>query len=950
MQTVEFLRFVLPTEGVYCAVVIGPKGFAKQRFFTSVEKLARYTLARSRAGENVYYACAAYKDDTSRTQANVASLKSFFLDLDCGPEKEFATQRDAVLAIVEMCKATKLPKPTVVSSGNGLHVYWTLEEAVSLAQWQPLALKLKTAAPGADPAVTADAARVLRAPGTMNPRGGGEVKVLAVSPPVSIQRMRQALGATGPAVEVAPKSDKRARLDAALEAVSELPPANAALVTENCANVKWASTHQDQVPEPLWYALMGVAAYCLNPEQVAVEWSDQYPAFSEDETLAKLAQWKATATGPATCALFAQHNPKGCEKCPFAEKITTPVQLGVRFQQVSAPVSAPDKTAATVPVPKGFKRVADGFVAIVDKVEVRVCDFDIYPVSYGFDEVLGYEVALYRWYRRHIGWQDLRLRQALLIPGPSKDFMSAVADQGIMLNTTEQVDRFKIMLRGYLNELRHLQTMTNLYATMGWKEDYTHFVLGDKIFRKDDKGAIEVVEATFGGFHASAAEDMFASKGSPEAFAKLSLTLDKAKLPIHNWMFMVGLSSVLYEWSGIDGAVINLYGPTGSGKTLAQMCQQAIWGNPKKLHFSSRTTSNALYQRMGLLCNLPLTMDEATMMSPKELCDFVYSVTQGRDKARLTRTAEARDAKTWSMPLTTSSNKAFGTMLASAGMEADAQLARLIDLSMTTNPLFEDGTETGAKLYKFVCNCYGHVGPAFIEYILTVGPDAVMAMMDEHRRVFAKQYDVRFAGKERFWAQVIISADFCGMIACEQGWLLCDYRKSTVAVLEALGTYREAVNEQTVDAFDLLGEYLNEHMHETLTVIHTLGSRPVPDINQMPRGAVHVRYDIKRDAPQKAFNKGTLCVDRTHLRVWLTLRGFDYKLWKKEIQDSGVTRNAPHEKRVAMGRFTPLKLPQQMVLGFNLEHPRLAYLLRGAEDKAMDDTMQIFLGDKADAR
>ena len=950
MGPAEFLQRVLPDDGTYCGIVIYPSGAVKQRFFDSIEDLAQFVQIRSDDGDNVYYAPAAYKDSSSRKQVNVESIKSFYLDIDCGEGKSFASQRDGAAALVEMCREHGLPKPTVVSSGNGLHVYWILDEAIAPAQWRPIAEKLKRISPDYDPAVTADSARVLRVPGTINPKGGKTVKVLYSAQPVTLEYMRDALRDVGIVRTVASqpassvdRSGKRKRLDEAVAAVADLPPADPDLVAENCANIRWAVSHQDEVQEPLWYALLGVAAYCEDYETVALKWSKEHPGFSEPETLSKVNQWKERATGPATCAVFEQHNPSKCEGCPFAAKISSPIRLGIRYQQASLTQTAPDAEAQQIPVPAGFKRIAGGFVTTFDKVEVQICDFDIYPVSYGHDEILGYEVALFRWNRPHVGWQSLRLRQALLAPtqGGSKDFATSISDQGILLNTNEQVDKFKIMLRGYLNELRKMQTMTNMYATMGWKDEYRQFVLGDKIYRKDTKGKIEAVRALYGGTQSGVPEGMFAVKGTFEAFSKMTLMLEKAKLPYHNWMFMVGMSAVLYEFTGIHGAVINLYGPTGSGKTLAQLCQQSVWGDPRKLHFSAKTTSNALYQRMGVLSNLPLTMDEATMINSKELGDFVYSVSQGRDKARLTRTAEARDPRTWSMPLTTSSNKAFGTMLVAAGLETDAQLARLIDIQMHKNKLFADSTGTGTKIYTFITNCYGHLGPAFLEYTLTMGADVITSMIVEHKEKFAAQYDVQFAGHERFWEQVVVLADFCGMVACEKGWMQCDYTAVTQQVLSAIGTYRSVVQEQYVDAFDILSDYLTVHMPYTLTVLHTgvdflAPEKSTVDLTNAPRGSVYVRYDIHRRAVGSPFDRGYVYLDRNHFKRWLSENGLDYRTTRRDLTIAGATDGARDGRRISLGKQTSYRMPQRTVICLNLMHPRLVGILKEVDDRKLD--------------
>jgi hypothetical protein len=81
------------------------------------------------------------------------------------------------------------------------------------------------------------------------------------------------------------------------------------------------------------------------------------------------------------------------------------------------------------------------------------------------------------------------MRQALLTEG-HRDFATVIADQGIVLLNRNQTGYFQIMLRSYMDELRQKRAMTNLYATMGWKENFSQFVIGDTILRRNTDGSV----------------------------------------------------------------------------------------------------------------------------------------------------------------------------------------------------------------------------------------------------------------------------------------------------------------------------------------------------------------------------------------------------------------------------------------------------------------------------
>jgi len=123
-------------------------------------------------GYDVYFGLGTLKTNENRKRKNVKELKSFYLDLDCGPSKEYASQPEAVAALRSFCATMSLPVPLMVNSGRGVHVYWLLEEAVPLKEWAAVAeiLKQKCVAHKfpTDIQVTCDAARILRLPNTHN--------------------------------------------------------------------------------------------------------------------------------------------------------------------------------------------------------------------------------------------------------------------------------------------------------------------------------------------------------------------------------------------------------------------------------------------------------------------------------------------------------------------------------------------------------------------------------------------------------------------------------------------------------------------------------------------------------------------------------------------------------------------------------------------------------------
>ena len=184
----DFLAVILPepVEGeTYCAVNI-KNGKVKQEFYNTIKGISDSSTQALIWESDSYYSMATYiqpsKGSPNRKKESVRRFKSLWIDLDISDGTAFPTQKDGLLALKEFIKATGLPKPTIVSSGIGLHIYFTLNQAIELAQWEPLAhaLKARIISEGfkvKDTGVSIDAVRILRLPETVNYKKGKKTDV-----------------------------------------------------------------------------------------------------------------------------------------------------------------------------------------------------------------------------------------------------------------------------------------------------------------------------------------------------------------------------------------------------------------------------------------------------------------------------------------------------------------------------------------------------------------------------------------------------------------------------------------------------------------------------------------------------------------------------------------------------------------------------------------------------
>lgn len=323
-----FYQDILPGEGRYCLFLANTKSHV---WAESTDEFVEMTEERMDE-QGVYFGTAAFKSIANRKQTNVLSLKALRLDIDAGAKKHerdpggtYPTQSDALVALGEFTQATGLVPSYVVSSGEGLHVYYGLDVALPPDAWTPLATALEALAAAqrlrVDTSVTADTARILRPIGTLH-GNGQRVSVIERSGRVyTASELRAKL----PATPLAPtRTFDNVGINDELSLEFDGPPASAFEVARHCGALREVAVAKGDVPEPHWRAMLGLVKHTVEGIDAAHEWSRGYDGYDPGETERKFDNW---TTGPTTCAEFARHS-TACASCEFSGKVKSPIMLG----------------------------------------------------------------------------------------------------------------------------------------------------------------------------------------------------------------------------------------------------------------------------------------------------------------------------------------------------------------------------------------------------------------------------------------------------------------------------------------------------------------------------------------------------------------------------------------------------------------------------------------------
>ena len=342
----SFLSSILPKSGYYCVCEKSVNKLVRgmpHHWFDSKKEVLEFLKTLKKKTAHIFVAQASFikkgTEKSGREQINVAFLKVFFFDIDCGVGKPYASQAEGRKALEAFCKKTDLPIPAIVNSGNGYYAYWRLKAGIGVKMWEPAAKKLqelvKAIEPGLDKdGIIADSARILRPIGSFNRKDvNNPKKVTLVENQDSISfktfealldKALAALPSVAPSQSVSESSDKTH--DSIHEKGNQHISSSALKIAEHCGVLAMYQKLRGNVSEPVWYAVIGLLRHCDEAPQIIHEWSAGHPGYSVAETDNKIAQHKMP---PTKCDHFATICPGYCCDCEHSGKINSPIILGV---------------------------------------------------------------------------------------------------------------------------------------------------------------------------------------------------------------------------------------------------------------------------------------------------------------------------------------------------------------------------------------------------------------------------------------------------------------------------------------------------------------------------------------------------------------------------------------------------------------------------------------------
>lgn len=983
-----FLDAVLPAEGIRVVAFV-PKGWSafRHEFVENNDQLVQRTQMLDDDHLATYFALASYAPDAaSRTLDNTLQLKSFWVDLDF---KQYKTYKHALAALQKFTDRVGVPT-FAVHSGGGMHLYWAFHAPIATAQWHPLAIAFQAtwqeAGLKADP-VSTNAAQVLRMPGTHNRKPAypepRPVQIVGNSSklydPYDMAENFVEVSVEGHILPLFrdlkfPEALRRSHddlTDGMGHRDSYLDP-----MLDRCQQVRHAWDNPDELDQTTWYHIVQLVRCTVDGDDHAHTISKGYDGYTPQEVDKKIAYLESKDIGPTTCDRFRSVNPKGCEGC--LHNVTSPIVLGHMDVEMTARViheapmadapqaaQAPETfeyeptPAPTVELPAGDVVQAPTTIrAVVQRIANPLSRI---PADCGFDynSMTGYlerrkrgsdgeyeTVSIFHGficpervetdtYGEHDSMVKLYVQNAGQAPKHIFIQNKALADKRML--STELLNKgVQFMTRNAGDILDLLQIMTGdlavrkenaeVISQMGW-QDERMFVVGTTGVTREgavalDMPSVSPIRSTAQHYHA---------QGTLEGWVKTAEAYNRPGGEVYQFALCYGAAGLFLPDTSHSGVVLALFSrESARGKTTVGDGALSWWGDPDMIKSQASDTNNALFNRASRNKNLPIVIDEVTEKPARDLSDVVYHMSLGREKARLTSTADPREIlPPWALPVITTSNVAIKPLLHDHRGDSQGLFARIFEVSLNV-PFAKSATPEDKEILRdgFLKN-YGMAGPILTAHIL-----ANLERFNNERRSIHAALDKALGNDSyfRFWVASCSATMAVAAAARECGLLNYDLGALAKWVILSMKAQRDNSTSLIPTADEILSRFLSANVNNIVMKLYrrtSIGTSKINHVMYWPEEGIRG----SRLVGMADFTSGELHLAHHSIAKFCRDAGIDRDGFASdafvETDTKGVRLlKSVQPRQINLGEGGRMASARTQVLSFNLRHEALADFAR----------------------
>lgn len=946
MEPLVFLNRILPAlppAGMFgrqeCYYAIGITGKQiVQEPCGSFEQIVTKCFQFRDSGADAYMALASYSTPLiGRKQTNALAFKALRCDIDAGKKNADGSLKDDVYPSAEdgltaLCRAASdIPPSIIVSSGMGLHVYWTFTEGIAATRWQSAANallnKLRAGGLKVDAPKTTDIAAILRLPGTTHQKTGRTVQVIASSNDYEFNEFCRIIGADSSAVAPAMPAVSD-------DGFNEPNPRkqSAQAVVQNCYQMLTMGTGSYQQ----WFYGMCV----LRRFEDGLEWAHKLSALDPryDKAGTDKKYMDASEDMPVLCSTFQRDNPQGCVNCPHRGSIRTPVQLHSLSNSQS--ISQPSETQST------NQTINAATSPTIQPAEVM--DRLIIPSSFQYERIpinspqFSVDDRGIVWHKTEKNNGEYEVRDVILCQSQLyyKHGVYQYADERPtrghifeVVHPNGRVENVRFDIDTDLGDVVRWFANANMYPTIGIRagapilKDFMNAYLQSVVHTKqakevptfsqfgwtkfadpEDKSVVHngfvigrgvvtakgIVDARLDPKIETYGKKELTTAGSLEKWKEGVSLYKTLKQPIA--ILSVCMSTVcplfIYGIGEAKAAVLSIWSSkSGMGKSHILRFASSAWGDPAQ-SFVSRMASVSLRGfKLGKFQNIPVFFDEMTDVSDNDMYGLAYTLTGGKEKDKMHSSGGQRiETGNWATVSFTTANKSFKSIIAHKAGDSDATIQRIMEYECN----FEDFSKM-PMVTRYIDYCtnliennYGLAGPEFV-YQLQKHEDWMSTIHSQAMHWVEKH---KFTNDERFLSSALALTIIGSRWAAKEfdilpydideleDWALSDFVPHN----------RNYTREYAPDYKDMLATYLSERTPYTLVVA---GSRRIgkmeedprekglPDsfIVSLPSREIYIRYEQREHR---------LLISRSDLTNWLRKLNVSYATFRKRLEAENI--------------------------------------------------------------
>ncbi len=796
-----FYKDVLPATGNFALWV---RETRRNLWFASRDELIAAAEDAAQAGATgLYFSTASFNEQAavngqkdSRTQANVTGKKAFYLDLDAGaeklakhgPDKVYATQRDALADALRFFKATNLLPTYVISSGEGLHLYWATDDVPDGPSWTRVARKFSKLAQQLglkeDASCTTDSARLLRSPGALHENGKAVQALSKRGPTYEFEQFHDIVTNLLDDVDELPElpAPRKDRTNINADVLVEGPPKSVRKIATQCGALADAIRARGNVEEPYWRAMLGVVKHTVEGDAAAHAFSSGHPDYDKRETQTKLDAW---STGPTTCAEFSKYSTR-CSGCPHKGAIKSPIVLGLmNDREVEQLPEEKKPEALKPPVPTGKpwdNHIPPGFkVEQIDGTDTLVYNMPITKKNEDDEYVTVYVQVPFTkdifWFGQWSDAEDTNDTAQLFLHKLASDgervqiytmdqtlianqqkFREFLAGKSIFVGSHEKAQKaMEEYGKAQIQQIKAIRDMPKVSKRFGLfitPEGKLCAAQGEYVI--DDSG--EIRRAILGPELRDLSKSLVLPlpddqmKWEPAVWdehimprarrhvqflRKYYATPGLEKFQLACMMMLASPLMAFVTGEYVRGRAlpptglsVSLYSQDGGrGKTTLLRAAALAYGLPAELtkdRNANASTDLARIQRMSLMGTLPVPMDEMGSMSASAIANLISAVANGSARERVTKDGGLSLGSTWALISVLATNKSARDMIAASSGESNAIQYRLLELDVDKITEFSIPDRKAFEHdWTEIIDCAGALGAVIHRELCLLGVQAV---------------------------------------------------------------------------------------------------------------------------------------------------------------------------------------------------------------------------------